>query len=97
MEHVGEDIIEWVRLSLRIAGTAILVAELVEMVCGRVSGYGVHPSGVVVSDVPLADELPCMYNRKQEEQVTCFPDGRRGCADVRQAGLARTAQPGHPR
>lgn len=47
--------------------------EIVEVVCGRVSGYGVHPSGVVVSDVPLADELPCMYNRKQEIQVTCFP------------------------
>lgn len=47
--------------------------DVVATVCSRVSGYGVHPSGVVVSDVALDDELPCMWNSNQAEQVTCFP------------------------
>lgn len=47
--------------------------EIVRHVCSRVSGYGVHPSGVVVSDVTLQDELPCMWNAKQKVHVTCFP------------------------
>jgi len=47
--------------------------EIVRHVCSRVSGYGVHPSGVVVSDVTLQGELPCMWNAKQKVHVTCFP------------------------
>jgi DNA polymerase-3 subunit alpha len=74
MEHVGTDILDWVE-SQPTDRWDILIRfiELVEMICSRVSGYGVHPSGVVVADVPLADELPCMYNRSQEVQTTCFP------------------------
>ena len=74
MEHVGLQIIEWVQSLPRERQDYVLRwLELVEAACSRVSGYGVHPSGVVVSDVSLADELPCMYNRSQEERVTCFP------------------------
>ena len=47
--------------------------EIVRHVCSRVSGYGVHPSGVVVSDVSLQDELPCLWNASQQVHVTCFP------------------------
>lgn len=46
---------------------------LLRMVCSRVSGYGIHPSGIVVSDVSLADELPCMWNTSKKTQTTCFP------------------------
>jgi len=47
--------------------------EFVEVVCSRVSGYGVHASGVVVSDVPLSDELPCFWSATAETQATMFP------------------------
>jgi len=45
----------------------------VEVVCSRVSGYGVHASGVVVSDVPLYDELPSFWSATRETQATVFP------------------------
>lgn len=47
--------------------------NLLRIVCSRVEGYGIHPSGVVVSDVPLEDELPCMWNNSKKTQTTCFP------------------------
>lgn len=47
--------------------------DFLEVVTSRVSGYGVHASGVVVSDVPLDAELPSMWSASQEEQVTMFP------------------------
>jgi DNA polymerase-3 subunit alpha len=47
--------------------------DLLRVVCSRVSGYGIHPSGLVVSDVPLEDELPCMWNTSKKTQTTCFP------------------------
>lgn len=74
MDHVGKQIIEWLEQQPdeRI-DHLIRWLEIVETVCGRPSGYGVHASGVVVSDVPLADQLPCMYNKTQDIQVTCFP------------------------
>lgn len=46
---------------------------IIRIVCSRVEGYGIHPSGVVVSDVSLEDELPCMWNNNSKTQVTCFP------------------------
>lgn len=74
MDHVGDEIREWVgndpeeRVDLR-----QYFIEGVAHVCSRVSNYGVHPSGVVVADVPLDAELPCMWNSSQKVQVTCFP------------------------
>lgn len=74
-EHdVGKQIIQW--LEDKPEERQPLLAywlDVVSVVCSRVSGYGVHPSGVVVSDVALDDELPCMWNSNQKEQVTCFP------------------------
>lgn len=74
MEHVGREILDWIEKQPPARWDVLIrYLELVEMICSRVSGYGVHPSGVVVSDVILNDELPCMYNRSQEVRVTCFP------------------------
>lgn len=74
MEHVGKEILDWVQAQAPNRWDILIrYIELVSIVCSRVSGYGVHPSGVVISDVALDDELPCMYNRKQEVRVTCFP------------------------
>lgn len=72
--NVGQRVIKWLEAQPKPRLTTLLRwLEIVEIVCGRVSGYGVHPSGVVVSDIPLNDYAPCMYNRKQDVQVTCFP------------------------
>ena len=68
MDHVGQEILDWADNDRR-----RYWINIVETITSRISGYGVHPSGVVVSDVTLNDELPCMYNRAQEVQVTCFP------------------------
>lgn len=74
MEHVGNEILDWVQAQPPERWEILIrYIELVSIVCSRVSGYGVHPSGVVVSDVDLPDELPCMYNRAQEVRTTCFP------------------------
>lgn len=76
-DHVGPEIEMW---SLDKDGkfdsteeTRRYFLEIIRVVCSRVANYGVHPSGVVVSDVPLQDELPCMWNSSQQVQVTCFP------------------------
>ena len=68
MDHVGKEVTEWASSERRKDWL-----NIIETISSRISGYGVHPSGVVVADVPLNDELPCMWNRQQEEQVTCFP------------------------
>lgn len=68
MDHVGNEIEEWANNDKR-----RYWLDIVATITSRISGYGVHPSGVVVADVALNDELPCMWNRQQEVQVTCFP------------------------
>ena len=67
MDHVDKEIDAWADNDRR-----RYWIKIVETITSRISGYGVHPSGVVVSDVELNDELPCMWNRQQEVQVTCF-------------------------
>lgn len=74
MDHVGDRIREWVTSQPAERQPYIEQwIEYVRTVCSRISNYGVHPSGVVVSDVDLPDELPCMWNSSQKIQVTCFP------------------------
>lgn len=74
-EHdTGEQIKEWVKSIPDPERERIeRWIELTRIFCSRISGYGIHPSGIVVSDVELADELPCMWNNNQKTQVTCFP------------------------
>lgn len=71
---VGDKITEWMgQLSVDERTFVSYWLDMLSHFCSRVDGYGVHPSGVVVSDVSLADELPCLYNRDQDIQYTCFP------------------------
>lgn len=75
-EHdVGEQIEAWIRgiTDERERGRVERWLKVLRVVCSRVAGYGIHPSGLVVSDVPLEDELPCMWNTGKKTQVTCFP------------------------
>ena len=75
MDHVGREILEWVEgiSDTKEQDRVLEWLELLRVVCSRVSGYGIHPSGIVVSDVALNDELPCMWNTSKKTQVTCFP------------------------
>ena len=74
LDEVGEEIVEWLDKKPESRRIVLEVwLEVIEDICSRVSGYGVHPSGVVVSDVSTADELPGMWNSKQEIKVTQFP------------------------
>lgn len=72
--HVGDKVEKWYKEGVEDReDLRRYFVEIIRVVCSRVSNYGVHPSGVVVSDVPLDDELPCMWNASQKIQVTCFP------------------------
>jgi DNA polymerase-3 subunit alpha len=46
--------------------------EYAETMYGRTFTYGVHPSGYVVSDVPLAENFPLRWNTKDKKPVTQF-------------------------
>lgn len=73
-EHVGGQLIEWMQKQKEDRIDPLLDwIELVALVCGRISNYGIHPSGTVVSDVPLPDQLPSMWSASKKTQVTCFP------------------------
>lgn len=75
MDHVGDKIIEWWQGKDHRIDIIFNWLEILRVVCSRVSGYGVHPSGLVVSDVSLADELPCTLRGSKDDRVqaTCFP------------------------
>jgi DNA polymerase III subunit alpha len=69
-DHVGDEIEKWV-------GSRDARERFVRMcknMCSRIQLYGVHPSGVVISDVELADELPA-YRRGGKDGIaaTQFP------------------------
>jgi DNA polymerase-3 subunit alpha len=45
----------------------------VDYVCSRVDGYGIHASGVVVSDCDLRYELPVGWSANKKTTMTQFP------------------------
>jgi DNA polymerase-3 subunit alpha len=47
--------------------------KFIANVVGRVQGYGVHASGVVISDVDLDAELPSFWSASLETMATQFP------------------------
>lgn len=83
MEHVGDDIEEWLdsREAYRRKYLKIYL-EAVGKICNRPEGFGIHPSGVVISPVPLDCELPTGPRGTKENRrpATEFPmndvDGR---------------------
>lgn len=68
---VGDKIEEWVGNDKK-RRTFI---EMCEHTCSRNSNYGIHPSGIVVSDIDLDDFAPAYLRGKKEERVpaTMFP------------------------
>lgn len=82
-EHIGADIEEWIYNQPEDRREFLVrFMDYVAVVCSRVSGYGIHPSGVVVADCDLAAELPCEArgSGKEKTPATVFAmsdvDGR---------------------
>lgn len=73
---VGARITEWVE-SLDEDRQRVVnrMLDLCKVLCNRVSNYGVHASGIVISDVDLPDRLPCRFAGSAEQRVpvTQFP------------------------
>lgn len=69
-KHVGEEIEKWIGEN----ANRERFVRMCESMCSRVQLYGVHPSGVVISDVDLPGELPA-YRRggKAGIAATQFP------------------------
>jgi DNA polymerase III subunit alpha len=91
MSHVGDEIEKWAKEDSDEEESRRRFLTIVEAVCSRVSGYGLHPSGVVVSKVPLDNELPLMWNASQKMLSTQFPMSdvdRRGFVKQDFLGLA---------
>lgn len=74
MDHCGDEIEEYIdSLEPDRMGVVLDWIFLVSAICSRVEGYGVHPSGIVISDEDLPGSLPCFYSRGQNIQATNFP------------------------
>lgn len=73
MDHVGDEIKNWAKSVPSRTKVRERWLEILRVVNSRVEKYGVHPSGVVVSDVDLADELPCRWAADPKIPVTMFP------------------------
>jgi DNA polymerase-3 subunit alpha len=70
-DAVGDEIDKWV-------GTDDIRANFISMceqTCSRVSQYGIHASGIAISDVPTAGELPAYLRGGKDERrpATQFP------------------------
>ncbi len=82
-KHVGEKIEEWVK-GKPVDRHEILNNWLLfcEYLCSRISSYGMHPSGIAITDAasPIATEAPSRWNKDEQLRITMFPmdevDGR---------------------
>lgn len=73
-DHVGPQIQRWIEQQPQDRRLVLdRWMDFLEVVTSRVSGYGVHASGVVVADTPLDAELPSMWSPTQACQATVFP------------------------
>jgi DNA polymerase-3 subunit alpha len=73
-DFVADDLREWVERQPPDRQPLIIKwLDIASRLCGRVISYAVHPGGVVVSDVPIADEAPGKWNARQKVSVTQFP------------------------
>lgn len=74
MDHVGDKIARWINEQPTDRHDILWNwIEFCDFICARASGVGVHPSGIVISDVDLDAELPCFWSNPQEVQATMFP------------------------
>lgn len=70
----GELIVEWVQgLPEKRQKVVLRWLDVIDLLCGRIGGAGIHASGIVVSDVSLADGTPCRWANDPKIPVTQFP------------------------
>lgn len=68
--NVGDQIFEWVdTLNENRQQRVLEFLEMCEILCNRVSNYGVHASGIVISDVDTMDELPCRFAGSADQRI----------------------------
>lgn len=74
-EDCGEEIESWIEAEPDRSFIRDNYVDMCKQACSRVHLYGIHPSGIVISDVPLSNELPAYLRGKKEERkaVTQFP------------------------
>lgn len=69
-EEVGEDILDWIKKQPKNRHDVLLrFIELCEVLCNRVSNYGVHASGIVISDEDLQAIAPCRFASAKEQRI----------------------------
>lgn len=74
-DAVGDEIQKWIEAGGGQQDIRENFIRMCEQCCSRVSQYGIHASGVAISDVPTAGELPAYLRGKKEERrpATQFP------------------------
>jgi DNA polymerase-3 subunit alpha len=85
-EEVGEAIDQWTRADPSKRGIREEFIKMCEQCCSRIENYGVHASGIVISDIDLDAYAPA-YNRGGKEEgipATMFP-----MADIDKLGLVK--------
>lgn len=74
--HVGEEIRDWIKAQ-PIKRQEILENWMIfcKHLCSRISNYGMHPSGVLITDAasPVKTEAPSRWNRDEQLRITMFP------------------------
>jgi DNA polymerase-3 subunit alpha len=80
MDHVADEIAAYIEAQPEEDENGVRVQDLlydwmtlVPAVCSRVANYGVHASGIVVSDVPVPEHLGGKWSSGQEVIATSFP------------------------
>lgn len=69
-ESVGEQIVEWIGKQPEDRQDILVTfIELCEVLCNRVSNYGVHASGIVVSDADLSVIAPCRFAGSPDQRI----------------------------
>jgi DNA polymerase-3 subunit alpha len=83
-EDVGEAIDQWIVAEPSRQKLRQLFIDMCEQCCSRVEGYGIHASGIVISDIDLADYAPAYLRGGKEEGIpaTMFP-----MAEIEKLGL----------
>lgn len=72
-EDVGEEVEEWVLADPDREAERAYFVDICEHTCSRVSQYGIHASGLVISDVDTTEELPAqMRGGKTGQRATMF-------------------------
>jgi DNA polymerase-3 subunit alpha len=66
-DDCGEEIEKWISAEPHRAHLRTRFVDMCRVMCSRIQLYGVHPSGVVISDVKTRDELPA-YRRGGKEK-----------------------------